>query len=220
MKKIIFSLWIVSLVLFILVLSGYKNNKKFIDEYKSHNYIEEKIAIQDILKPYVKLYNNGNSAYKNKDYDKAISLYDEALSKHPSHKNKSACKIRYNKALAMLQMLLSEEENSMEKDEMIKRLNDIKAVLLEEGCADDNNSGHDNDCQILKNYIDQLINQVNNGSGSSGDSKDDNKQQDPQTKSKEEQLKDRQKEGQKNRISKSSDLPFEVDDIYFDGDSW
>lgn len=177
MKKILIVFLILSSVLFGLVALNFAANERMIHNYNNGIYKSNPFWVLGVAQPYVSKYNQGNICYKIGDYPAAVALYQEAL----THKipEKRECKVRINLALAMLRGLDVDEINDANKDEVLEMLYQARDVLTEKGCANkDDDNGHDQDAQQLKNEIDQLIQEIENAqNGSSADSSDT---QDPQ----------------------------------------
>ncbi len=74
---------------------------------------EEKLLEFNFPESYVPYYNLGNAAYKNGDYNSAISYYNEALGMHPGEGKD--CMIRINLALALCRTINFYNLDSQEK---------------------------------------------------------------------------------------------------------
>ncbi len=137
---------------------------------------EEKLLEFNFPESYVPYYNLGNAAYKNGDYNSAISYYNEALGMHPGEGKD--CMIRINLALALCRTINFYNLDSQEKiDTALFILYKARDVLTENGCASPEGSdGHNADAQQLKEDIDRMIEMLKNPE--QGSSMSDSEQQD------------------------------------------
>lgn len=188
-KKVLTKIWIVFIVLWLAVLVNYSANAKMIRQYKRGVYTENKMSWMGILQPYIAPYNKGNVHYQRGEYELAVEQYEKALLKNPPHRKE--CKIRINLALAKLAMINPDDITAANVNEIIAQLEDARDILLEDGCANNEDTGHSRDAQTLKDEIDQMIEMLKNpqSSGSSGDSDDDNQQQQQEQQNDEQQKK-------------------------------
>lgn len=110
---------------------------------------------------YIFLYNKGNNLYERLDYAGAIEYYEDALAAHPPHfLSTKECNVRINLALAMIYNLgpnFAEPENI---ENSINTLLAAKEILLEDNCASEEGSGHNETAQQLKEEIDKLLEQL------------------------------------------------------------
>ncbi len=124
---------------------------------------EEKLLEFNFPESYLPYYNLGNAAYKNGDYNSAISYYTKALENYPPEGKD--CKIRINLALALCDTIDFYNLNTQEKvDTALFILYKARDVLLEKGCAvsEEGQVGHDADAQQLKEDIDRMIEKLQN----------------------------------------------------------
>ncbi len=189
MRKIPLRLWFLGIMTLLLLIFGVLLagrvfiNHSFVSAYDNEEYRsqeEEKLLKFNFPESYVPYYNLGNAAYKNGDYNSAISYFTEALKHYPSEKKD--CLIRINLALSMLGTIDFYNLDSQEKiDTALFVLYKARDVLLENGCATDEGDGHNADAQQLKEDIDKMIemlknpdqNQNNNQQDDSGNSDSD-----------------------------------------------
>jgi len=144
--------------------------------YKDGDHTMSADPLQNInlYQEYVAYYNAGNVAYEKHDYKGAIENYKKALSFNPPEDKE--CPIRVNLVLASLNKFDWTGETKIQPDELRTALEAGREILLEKGCATDNNDGHDKDAQQLKNDIDKLLEyldqweQNSSGDGSEGGS--------------------------------------------------
>jgi tetratricopeptide (TPR) repeat protein len=228
MKKIplkIFLLGGLALVVLIigLLLGGrVMTNHSFVNGLENGEYSaekEKKLLFLNFPEGYVPYYNLGNAAYQNGDYTAAISYYMEALKRHPAKERD--CETRINLALSMCYSIDFDDLGTQEKkDAAISVLKKARDVLLEKGCATDENDGHNDDAQQLKNDIDKMLEQLENNS--QGDSGDQDQPQDNQgdDSSDDKTSKDREKQIQKQLEQNRKDAMKEGMNYQKDMDKW
>ena len=177
---------IIDIICALLIICGlflsirYIMNEIFLRRYDKKIYskkFEEPLLKMNFPDSYLPYYNLGNVAYKNGNYDEAISNYKKALEIGAPHEDKE-CNIRVNLALSML-MKIDWTAMSTEKDlqRAIRQLKAARNVLTEEGCANpDDPNGHNEDAEKLKKDIDDMLDQLqqqNNSGNSDNDQQDD-----------------------------------------------
>ena len=128
----------------------------------------EPLQALNLYQEYVAHYNAGNVAYSEGNFKEAIDSFRKALTlDHPEEKD---CDIRVNLVLASI----NQYEGMLGKknfpaDEFRQTLLEGRDILLADGCATDNNDGHDKDAQQLKNDIDKLLEMMNQSGGGGSD---------------------------------------------------
>ncbi len=164
-KRIIAAVLLVLCSAFLLI--RYSINAVFVNGYHDGRYLddtESRLLNVNFPQGWLPYYNLGNSAYMQGNYDKAIMLYEEALAEGPRHP--AACSVRVNLALAMLQKINFEQDDS---ESIVKQLLAARAVLTEDGCAGETEpDGHSPEAEELKKNIDDMLKQMNS-SGESGE---------------------------------------------------
>lgn len=123
-----------------------------------------------VFQSYVYHYNKGNELYEDGDYEGAKEEYQKSLDSVIFGRDN--CQIRINKALAMIAPW---DDKNLAQGNVLAAISDLEdavIVLTEDGCADDNNTGHNKDAQTLKNeieaYIELLKNPPQNNNGNQG----------------------------------------------------
>lgn len=233
MKKILAGIGVIFTVVFICLLVNHISNENMIDDYNNEVYAENKLSYLGFLQPYIAPYNQGNVEYMKENYGEAIEQYKKALDENPSFERE--CLIRINMALAMVIPINPEEITQDNVEETIKLLEDAKEVLLEHGCAHDEDSdGHNEDAQQLKEDIDKFIEQLKRKEEDSSEEESESSEDETQTSNNEEstssddkkkkELEEQQKKGNKERHKNMRDYgEYESGnggyDLY-DGNKW
>ena len=227
MKKLII-IYILILFIFLELLLVFALNQNFISNYNEGIYDIDKIELVRKLSllSYIPYYNKGNAYYRKDDFDSAIEQYKKALELHPPEKKE--CSIRINLALAMFYKINFKVKTQEEINEIIKKIDEIKDILIEDGCAHrDDNNGHSSEAQKLKNELDMIQEALssaepNEEPDDNDDGGDDQKEepQQPQENSKEKQLQEIQKEGmnERNNYMKYKESSMNYD--YYKGKRW
>ncbi|MCR4688160.1 MAG: tetratricopeptide repeat protein [Saccharofermentans sp.] len=166
-KRVAIAAWtLLAIVLAVLLLSYYSNHNA-IQRYNHGHYEQNQLGFLGVTQPYVNHFNRGNVYYQLEDYDRAITEYKQALISQPDETYD--CRIRVNYALALVTPLDLENLEEDDIDEILEILDEARTILMENGCADDENTGHYRPAQILKNEIDELEQALTNGGGGSSD---------------------------------------------------
>lgn len=188
-KKIIAIVGILGALCFTVLAVNYVSNEHFIDRYENRVYENSRITpVLGFTQPYIYHYNQGNIYYKNGDYDGAEYEYRRALENGAPEDYD--CKIRINLALSMVTPIDADGVTEENLDETIELLESAKDILIENGCAHrDDNDGHSEDAQTLKNEIDEFEEELKKQVEEQKNN-DDRQQQDDKDKQKDEQEKD------------------------------
>ncbi len=185
MKKIplkVYIMLVVSLIAGIIaafLLTRIISNHRFVKAYSYGEYLteeEEKLTFLNTPEGYLPYYNLGNASYQEEDYNSAIGYYTKALSLFPI--GQKECDIRINLALSMVYSIDYYDLDSKEKvDTALIILYKARDLLLVHDWATADGEGHkSDDAQQLKEDIERLIEQLQNGQGDS-ESDDDDQQQ-------------------------------------------
>ena len=211
----------------------YIYNEYVIGKYEDGDYdINMKPAMMcNWIQPYIAHYNKGNICYQNGDYKNAIEEYDLAIDKEPKKNHK--CDIRVNKALAMIKTLPEDYASQENVENTIEVLNKAKEVLVEKECAKMDEDGHDEEATKLREEIDAMLKQLEQGNGNSNNGGED-KKDDPQSKpnekgpeeEREQQIKEKIQQQQNNAYKDRyednmfyEELPEDIGD-YLNGPIW
>ena len=226
MKKTIIYIYVILIVLLLFFLFRYIVNERFISLYEDGKYDEKDILVLSFLninESYIYHYNSGNLYYKNGEYNKAIEEYEKALELKPSEEKE--CDIRVNLALAKLQEIEDDYDLSDSKiEETLDILDDARDILLENDCATNDNDGHDDDAQDLKNDIDDFEDSLRRKQEETkkGDSdKDENNKKDEDDSKGREKIKEDKDGAYENRIEGlelTNSLLNEYE--YYNGKTW
>lgn len=156
---------------------NYIYNEFTISKYDEHDYSYDVDLLTNtsLFESYIAHYNNGNIHYKKGEYEEAIEDYKQALAQNPPHENEE-CDIRVNLALAVIGTLPENYSAPENIEQSIATLEEAREYLLEEECAMNEEDGHDEDAQKLKEEIDALIEQLKQQQSQSGGG-DDNQDQ-------------------------------------------
>ena len=105
MKKALYVILGILVLVFIHLLSRYLVNEAYIRTYNSGNYdsnLVKYLFIVNYPESYVAHYNYGNSLYMKQNYEEAKEEFEKSLSTAPREKR---CFVRYNLALSMLELV-------------------------------------------------------------------------------------------------------------------
>lgn len=165
MKKVFWMIWSFLFLVLVCLTVTYGKNERMIAAYREGTVRESMMPGFSLTQPYILPYNRGNLEYRSGNYDEAVSLYQEALKKHPP-KDEKECNIRVNLALAMIAPYTPEfikEENIEEEniEEAIQKIDEACAYLLEDGCANEDGYGHDYDAQTLYDELQEKKQELN-----------------------------------------------------------
>ena len=173
-KKLLIILLIL-LIIAIKLISKYSINNNYIRKYKSNIYepkIAKRLLFIHIQEKYIAHYNYGTSLYKTEDYKNAKEEFSKALKTVPK---KRVCYVRANLALTEIKLLPENEE----ADVLIKKIEDIQKILLENECATKNHNGKDDKSQKIYDYLEQSKQlQQSNEQGGDGDGDEDDSESD------------------------------------------
>lgn len=188
MKKVLWILWGIAVVLFFVFTYMFFSQLKF-----------------------TRYYNNGRQLYNEGNYSQAEQNFKGALFEVPSHFMGRQCKTRINLALSMVTPLTPESITSENFDDTIKKLESARDYLITDDCAHkDDENGHNKQAQILKDEIEKYIEELkkasqNANSGSSNQEEPENSQDDDESeemKRLREEMNEIQREGMQERQEK------------------
>ena len=159
MKRILMGMGAVLTIVLLLLMANEYGNEHMIDRYQKHHYEENQLAMLGILQPYIAPYNLGNVYYQRGEYEQAVESYRKALSYQPPEG--ADCMIRINLVLAKLVSFDPEKVTLEEYDDAINMLREAQEILCLNGCAHmEDNKGHNEDAQELKEDIDEVIEEL------------------------------------------------------------
>ncbi|MBQ6016656.1 MAG: tetratricopeptide repeat protein [Clostridiales bacterium] len=157
-KKIAIAVWIITAFFFGILLVNYVANKNLIKKYGQGIYQQNEFGALGFTQPYIDDYNRGNVYFQLGAYQEAKEEYHKALSKNPD--DPYDCKIRVNYALTYV---LPIEIDKLTDSTYKSALNDIeeaKKILLEKGCATEEDGGHYYAAQKLYNELNQMEQEI------------------------------------------------------------
>ncbi len=152
MRKIIYSLCILSSLGLILYSLNFFCNERMISKMRDNIFDNNEFAWLGFMEPWVEPYNLGNSYFKQKKYEKAIEEYDKALD-IKTLPEKKECDVRVNKALSMVIPIDTDNVTKENRRSIIELLEKAMNVLTEDECATDDGNGHDEEAQTLYDEI-------------------------------------------------------------------
>ena len=181
---------IVALVCAVFLIVRWCMSAYYVSEAKKGHYhpeIEERLTELNFPDGYIVWYNLGNYYFEEGDYKEAEDCYYRAIECGIPYEKE--CEVKVNLALAMINQLSDEEwdsfldaETSAEMDAQArnveKTLITARTILIEDGCAhEDDEDGHNEQAQILKDEIDELLNKDDE---EEDEDEDENEDQDDQ----------------------------------------
>ena len=172
-KKLLIIL-ILLIIVAIILINKYSTNNNYINKYNNNVYEPEtakKLLFLNVQEKYIAHYNYGTALYQTEDYKNAKEEFTKALKTVPK---KRVCFVRANLALTEIKLLPEKVEN----DVLIKKIEDIQSILLEDECATENHNGKDEKSQKIYDYLEQLK-QQGQGQGGDGGDGSDGEEEDP-----------------------------------------
>ena len=157
-KKIAIAVWIITAFFFGILLVNYIANKNLIKRYGQGIYQPNEYGALGFTQPYIDNYNRGNVYYQLGAYQEAKEEYHKALSKNPD--DPYDCKIRVNYALAYVTPIKIDELNESNYKAALKDIEEAKKILLEKGCATEDDDGHYYAAQKLYNELNQMEQEI------------------------------------------------------------
>ena len=229
MKKIINNpvfivLWILIILLIVFFIVRFLVNYNYFSKFDTENFSPDDLKVLllgNINEPYLAHYNRGNINFDNGNYEAAKEEYEQALEKNPPKKKE--CKIRINLAFSMLKMLnMTDIDTEEKRNKLIEELEKVKEVLLEKGCATEDNDGHSKDAQTLKNDIDKFIEELKNNSAKPDKPDKDDDDDNDKDKKDEEKIKEKLEKLKRDSAKEKQELDelFSKHEYFFDGKTW
>ena len=220
MKKFFKILFVLLLILLVRFIIAFIINETVINNYNNKKYNDDLIKtlyIFNISESYIVYYNDGNISYMNNKYNDAIKKYNDALDRNPP--TKRACDIRVNLSLAYLKLI----DKNGNKDEILKKLDEIKELLLKDGCASESgNDGKSNDSEELKQEVEKLEEQIKNGNATNDNNNgnDNNGEDDGKYDEIEQKIKEQEKNANTNRQKDMSTYENLNSNQFYYGKKW
>ncbi len=161
-RKILIAIYVILILIMIKICYNMVVNIVLISNYNNGQYLESQAKLLTYVnfpQSYVANYNYGNILYQNGKYESAIEQYKKALSGIvPKDKE---CNIRINYALAICKTVQVDEKDQDSIKEAIETYESAINILIENGCANkDDNNGHNENAQQLKNDIQEEIDRL------------------------------------------------------------
>lgn len=225
MKKILYIIWGVVVIILICFTVNYVSNEQFIKNYEEGIYKENKFTAFGFLEPYIEPYNKGAFYYQNGKYEKAIEEYRRAIDSGITKERD--CLARINIALCIIAPINLDNLNKDNVEEILNTLKKAQNILVLKGCADeDGKSGHNQAAQQLWNELNAQIGQLEKAQQQdNGDDNEDNKENSTKEPvenkdKKEQQLNEYRDRGQNDR-EQNIKLPEEKEyDYQYSGPNW
>ena len=184
-NKILLILYFFFLVIIGKLIFTYAYNERVIKKVNANTYTgsADALTFANFYQSYIAHYNRGNIYYNQHNFDEAIKEYNKALECHVP--DKKECSIRINLALSIIGKIPSDYDTPDNIDATIATLKEARAVLLPDGCADDEGTGHSREAEKLKQEIDDLIKELEEkkeqqNNQNQNDGNEDNQNQDDQ----------------------------------------
>ena len=154
---------VILLVLAFKIILNYVLNGIFLDRYSDNIYddgLAKSLTYVNFIEPYIAHYNLGNSYYKNREYESAITEYEKALKGFPPKYKE--CSIRINLVLAKIALIDKEHyKDEDQKENTLKILYECLEILYEDGCAHrEDMNGHSQTAEKLKLEILKIIQEL------------------------------------------------------------
>lgn len=176
---------IAALVCALFLITRWCLNAYFVAEAgkgRYHYSVEKMLTTLNFPDGYVVWYNIGNYHYHCGNFEEAESDYYRAIECGIPYEKE--CPVKVNLALAMIEQITDEEweaflesdsdEMSPEARNVEKILMTARSILIEDGCAhEDDEDGHYEDAQTLKDEIDELLQDDEDDEDDSDDDQDE-----------------------------------------------
>lgn len=182
-RKILIVIYVLVILIMLKLLYNTVLNNILISKYKDGEFstsMGQALVNFNFPQRYVANYNYGNVLYQTGEYEQAIEQYKKALEVNIPEKKE--CKVRINYALALCNTVKLDENDEESIKNAIKIYESAIDILTEKGCANkDNNNGHNQDAEKLKQDIQKEIERLKkvlqSKSNKDKDKKDDKEDQ-------------------------------------------
>lgn len=182
------------------------------------------VAVTVCLQLYIFHYNRGNEFYELGQYEKAASEYEKALKLYVPKGRE--CDIRVNYALSVCGGLNLNDISGLTEDEkkaMINTLETAIDILVEEECAHRNdNNGHDDEAQKLKNELQEIIDMLKQEQPQEPDDDEEeaNQPQENELSQEQQQLQEIMQQGTNEHAAGMEEMEMYDEYSYYNGQCW
>lgn len=220
MKKVLKITLIIFIIILIKLITTFTINEILISNYNNGINKDELIPILKKLntnEPYIVYYNEANIKYNEKNYQEALEGYDKSLSKNPPQKK--ICSIRINKTLTLIKLI-----DSTDKQTVLKKLEEARNNLYEDGCANPNDdSGKSKEAEELEEVIREMEEELNNNNSSStsgNEQEETEEEENEEEQNLEQELEEIRRNATNNRNQELDGLQNSNDFSYYSGKRW
>ena len=184
------------------------------------------VAVAIYLQLYIFHYNRGNEFYELGQHEKAVAEYEKSLKLYvPKGKE---CDIRVNYALSMCAGLNLNDITALTEDEKTEIINTLETaidILVEEECAHRNdNNGHDEEAQKLKNELQEIIDMLKQEQEQPQESDDDEEEmeqpQEDELSEEQQQLQEIMQQGTNEHTAGMEQMEMYDEYSYYNGQCW
>lgn len=221
MKKILKITLVLFIIILIKLIITFTINEILISNYNNGIYKDNLIPILKKLntnEPYIVYYNEANLKYNEKNYQEALDGYDKSLTKNPP--KSKVCNIRINKTLTLIKLI-----DSKDKQTILKKLEEARNNLYEDGCANPNDdSGKSKEAEELEEEIKEMEEELQNNSSSSSSNQnqqeENNEEETEEEQNLEKELEEIRRNATNNRNQELEGLQNSNDFSYYSGKRW
>lgn len=177
-KKVLIVVYIILILITFKLLYNILINSILINKYDKGEYFDKQAKILTYLnfpESYIANYNYANILYQKGQYEQAIEEYEKSL-KGIVPKNKE-CNIRINYSLAICKTVSVNEKDQSSISNAIEKYESSIEILTKKDCAGkDNNNGHNQKAEKLKEDIQIEIDRLKKLQNSNNDKNDNNEE--------------------------------------------
>ena len=184
------------------------------------------VAVAIYLQLYIFHYNRGNEFYELGQHEKAAAEYEKSLKLYVPKGRE--CDIRVNYALSMCAGLNLNDITALTEDEKTEIINTLETaidILVEEECAHRNdNNGHDDEAQKLKNELQEIIDMLKQQQEQPQESDDDEEEmeqpQEDELSEEQQQLQEIMQQGTNEHTAGMEQMEMYDEYSYYNGQCW